>query len=121
MGNVSSSPLPSHRLVQLAARRVSGSAGDSGGCCSGPGGRDRGAEGHAQGPQEPLGRGWSGVGAGCPLHLRVVPPCLVPLYGACGAVFPTGPLPWLAVAEDLEGAALPLCPGGRASVWEAYG
>jgi hypothetical protein len=106
-----SSPVVS-RLVQFAARRVSGSAGDGGGYCSGPGGRDQGVEGHSQGPQEPLGRGWPGVGAGCPLHLRVVPPGLVSLYGACGAFLSSGPFPGLASEADLAGAALPVRSAG---------
>ncbi len=118
---VISSAAPSCRLVQLAAGHMSGSAGDGGGHRPGPGGGDRRAAGYLASPQEPLGCGRPGPGSNCALHLRVVPPCLVPLYGACGAFLPTGPLPGLAVAEDLEGAALPVCPGGRASFWEAYG
>jgi hypothetical protein len=105
-------------LVQLAARHVSRPAGDGGGHRSGPGGRDRGAEGHPQGPQEPVGGGWPGVGLGCPLRLRTLPPGLVPVYRSCGAFLPTGPFPGLAAEADLTGPPLPLRPGGRASVWE---
>jgi len=108
-------------LVQLPVGHVPGSAGDGGGHRQGPGGRDRGAEGHAQGPQEPLGRGWPGAGAGCALHLRVVPPGLVSLYGACGAFLSSGPFPGLASEADLAGAALPVRSAGGASLWEAYG